>query len=101
MSEARVLSAFWNARQKRFVELTANEVLDRSGFTTNSRSVRALISSGCLASEHIKTGGLQINRVIYRLTPAGERRVAAMVVMGNLPKRGLRLTAIPQGEKRA
>jgi hypothetical protein len=95
MSEARILSAFWNPRQKRFVELTAPEVRQRTGIAIGDRDGRSLIARHFIT--RYKVQGMATNDWLFRLTPAGEARVSAMVVLGALPKFTSRaLTATPQ-----
>lgn len=92
MSEARILAAFYNAKQGRFCELTANDVMDRCRMTVTSYDFKSLVQRRIILRSVIKEWH---PIVIYRLAPEGERRVSAMVVLGTLPKRPVRLSAVP------
>ncbi len=95
MSEARILAAFWQPNSKRFCELTGNEIRERTRMELTSPEFRQL-------SQHrlILRTKLQDNFHVYRLSPAGERRVSEMVVMNTLPKIARKLTAKPQDKRR-
>lgn len=96
MSEARILAAFWQPKAKRFCELTAEEVRDRSGRDISCPEFRSLVQRRVIRWTTIASDS-QVK--VYRLYPEGERRVSAMVVMGTLP-RLTKLTAIPPDERR-
>lgn len=93
MSEARILAAFYNRRQGRFCSLLATEVTHRSGSSLTSTEGRSLIQRGFITREELT--GVHTQCWAYSLTPKGEARVSAMVVLGTLPKTTFRLTAKP------
>jgi hypothetical protein len=97
MSEARILAAFWQPKSKRFCELTADEIMERSGHHVTCGEFRALIEHKVIRFQTIYSDA---RCKVYRLAPEGERRVSAMVVMNRLPKIGRRLTAVPIDSKR-
>lgn len=96
MSEARILAAFWQPKSKRFCELTSDEIMERSGHHVTCGTFRALTEHKVVIHSVIAT---DCRVKLYRLSPEGERRVSAMIVMNRLPKFGRRLTAIPQEVK--
>ena len=94
MTESRILAAFWQPNAKRFVALTGSEILDRSGLSMGSPEGRSLTQRGFIRIKRLGGTNTTDNRA-YSLSPAGERRVSAMVVMGTIPKPVFRLTANP------
>ena len=94
MSEAKILAAFWNQLQGRFCELTGDEVLQRSGTAANMRDFQSLLARDIIQA--YRKNKVTHGMALYSLSPEGERRVSAMVVMGVLPKRQPRLTANPK-----
>jgi hypothetical protein len=96
MSEARILSAFWNRRQKRFVELTALEIQTRASVPIDGADGRRLIASRMV--ERFKVPGLSTSHYLFRLTPVGKVTVAARNAKGTLPPHAVTraLTAKPK-----
>ncbi len=93
MSESRILAAFWQPKSRRFCELTVEEIRARSGVDTDGGEFRQLTQHKVIRKQVIcSTSPVSV----YRLSPEGERRVSAMVVLGKLPKINRRLTAIPK-----
>lgn len=83
MSEARILSAFYQPKSQRFVELTSQEVLARSGYRMDASAAQSLMQTGYIRRQYI--AGLS-KEYTYSLTGDGRARVLAMVTLGTLPK---------------
>lgn len=84
MSEARILSAFWNRGQKRFCELLDAEITARSGLPISSPDFLSLRMRGFIIAD--RTESRLPGKAIYRLAPSGKARVSEMVASGVLPK---------------
>lgn len=97
MSEARILAAFYQPKSKRFVSLTTDEVAQRCGLPVGHPDARSLIARGIILRQRLQ--GVNKGAWAYHLSPGGERRVLAMVVVGTLPRPFLRLTAVHHAVK--
>ncbi len=93
IEEARILAAFWQPKSKRFCELTAGEIRERTGMTTDCSDFAQLTKHKVIVWQALGCGtGIRV----YRLSAEGQRRVGMMLGQNSLPATGRKLTAIPQ-----
>lgn len=95
MIENAIILAFWQPKQQRFVELTADELITRSGFGPDQWEVVSAIRDGYVMSEPLTRKGV----LIYGLTYRGKQTAKHILEKPTVTKYR-RLTAIPPKEMR-